>query len=66
MDTCSTHEPVCPYCGAKNRNAWEIDFGPGLDGDTTCACPSCGEDYFCSREVSVSYSTAKLANNSTG
>jgi len=54
-----TDYPVCPYCGHVERDAWEIDFGPGLDGDAETSCNSCGADYFCSRNVSVTYTTRK-------
>lgn len=50
-----TAEPVCPYCGHVYTDAWEINFGPGLEGDTTLSCGSCGRDYQCSREVDVYY-----------
>ena len=62
MDTQYTTEPVCPHCGHRERDAWEIDFG-SMDGDTTVTCESCGEDYFCSRHVEVSYTTDKLTAN---
>lgn len=52
-------QPVCPHCGHVERDAWEIDFGPGLDGDTVHTCGSCGEEYEVSREVTVYYSTRK-------
>lgn len=52
--------PVCPYCGHLERDAWEIDFGPGLDGNTHTWCGSCGKEYFLSRNVSVSYSSKKI------
>ena len=53
-------EPGCPYCGHKERDAWEINFGPDLEGVTEVSCNSCGEDYFCSRKVSIYYTTQKL------
>lgn len=56
-DTEYTFEPVCPHCGEKERDAWEIDFGNGTDGDTTITCGSCDKDYLCTRNVNVSYST---------
>lgn len=55
-----TNNPVCPHCGHVERDAWEIDFGAGIDGDATVTCGSCGEDYFCQREVEVSYSTSTI------
>lgn len=63
MDTERTNEPICPHCGHRERDAWEINFGPGMEGDTTVTCGSCGEDYFCSRQVDVSYTTSKLPAN---
>jgi transposase-like protein len=56
----NTLKPTCPYCGHVERDAWEIDFGPGLDGDTEHTCHSCGKDYFLSREVTVRYASHKL------
>jgi hypothetical protein len=51
--------PVCPHCGYVDSDAWEIDFGPGLEGDTIVACDHCGEEYKVFRYVSVSYSSFK-------
>ncbi len=56
-----TDLPVCPHgCGYVERDAWELDFGPGGEGDTVTACARCGADYRVSRHVSVSYSTGKV------
>ena len=60
IDTEFTFEPVCPYCGHKEPDAWEIDFGPGLDGDTETQCGSCEKEYFVSRNVTIDYSTKKI------
>ena len=49
--------PVCPHCGRKEKDVWEIDFGPSLEGDALISCSSCGKDYFCSRHVTVRYSS---------
>lgn len=51
--------PVCPYCDHIEGNAWELDFGPGLEGETEANCASCGERYHIRRMVNVSYSTGK-------
>lgn len=53
-----SEQPICPHCGSVERDAWEINFGPGLDGDTTHTCGSCGEDYFLERIVIVNYSSS--------
>lgn len=55
--------PRCPHCGSEEHDAWEINFGPGLDGDAEVTCNSCGGEYFCSREVSVSYRSLPLKEN---
>lgn len=58
-ETQYTDNLVCPYCGHEEKDSWEIDFGPGLDGDSEPTCGSCGEEYVAQRHVSVSYSTKK-------
>lgn len=52
-----TAEPICPYCGHRERDAWEINFGLDLEGETEHTCGSCGEDYKVSRHVDINYST---------
>jgi hypothetical protein len=59
-------KPICPHCGHVEQDAWEINFGPGLDGDTVACCNSCGEDYFLERIVSVYYKSAKLREKNGG
>jgi len=53
-------KPICPHCGHVEQDAWEIDFGPGLDGEREVSCNRCGEDYFLERIVSVNYKSSKL------
>jgi hypothetical protein len=50
---------VCPHCGYKDRDSWEIDFGLGMDGDAEVQCHFCGEDFIASRIVTVKYCTKK-------
>jgi hypothetical protein len=52
---------TCPFCDFADRDSWEIDFGPAGEGDTTHTCGRCGEDYFLSRNVEVTYSSAPIA-----
>ena len=52
--------PQCPHCGHIERDAWEIDFGPCLDGDKLHTCNACDRNYFLSRHVAVSYSSRPL------
>lgn len=60
IETEYTEEPICPYCGNEESDAWEIDFGIGLDGDTEIYCSDCGKEYHLSRNVIVSYSSKRL------
>ncbi len=58
-------KPICPHCGHVEQDAWEIDFGLGLDGEREVSCNSCGEDYFLERIVSVNYKSSKLKEKNT-
>lgn len=58
-----TDQPICPYCGSVERDAWEINFGPGIDGDTVHTCGHCGEEYLLERVVFVQYSSSELKDN---
>ena len=58
-----TDEPVCPYCGKVQWDAWEIDLGPGLDGEGQISCGSCDKEFLIRRHCSVTYSTMKLTEN---
>ena len=50
--------PVCPHCGYKHDDAWEWNFGPGLEGDSNGReCYRCGGVFDCERVVDVSYTT---------
>lgn len=59
LDLKYNHEPICPYCGRRFTDAWELDFG-GMEGSTTVTCYGCERDFFVEREVTVTYSTAEL------
>ena len=48
---------VCPHCGYKDRDSWEI--GGGEEGGFDHECASCGELMRVERHVSVTYSTRK-------
>lgn len=50
--------PVCPHCGYKHDDAWEWNFGAGLEGDSNGReCYICGGIFDCERVVDVSYTT---------
>lgn len=58
-DTSHTNDPICPYCGDVKRNAWELNFGPGIEGDIVVTCGSCGEEYHCERNAIIYYTSTK-------
>ena len=57
-----TREPECPYCGGIEKDAWEINFGPGMEGETEITCGHCEREYKCSRQVEITYSTHPLTH----
>lgn len=57
FNTYYTSNIVCPHCGHEDRDSWEVDFGPSLDGDTTVYCGRCEEEFNVSRNVEVSYTS---------
>ncbi len=44
---------VCPYCGYRERDSWEVDFGS--NEMTEVSCGECGRDFPVMRLVDVSY-----------
>ena len=61
-DTFRTDRPTCPHCGYEHYDAWEWNFGPGLEGSSEGReCYHCGEAFDCERIVDVSYTT-KVSN----
>ena len=53
---------VCPYCGYVEIDSWELNLGPGLEGDGEMSCASCGEEFCVSRHCIVTYSTKAVSN----
>lgn len=51
---------VCPWCGYEDPDSseWQPEHH-GPEGDGTAMCPSCGEDFYCSRHVQWTYSTRR-------
>lgn len=52
FDTDYTCEIVCPHCGETKANSWEYE-----DGEYDCA--ECGEPFYVSRIIDVTYCTRK-------
>lgn len=60
IDTVLQQRPICPHCGYQHDDAWEWDFGPGLDSSSEDReCYQCGDTFNCERVVDVSYTTTK-------
>ena len=57
--------PTCPACGHAETDAWELDFGAGLEGDTHVWCGECETEYRCARTVSVYYRSSPLKGAAT-
>ena len=57
IDYNNTDDIVCPYCGWKNGDSWEIRF----DGQTIkLDCDECNKEFECSAEDTRTYSSYKL------
>ncbi len=54
-DTEYTPDPICPHCGAKQRDAWEM-FDE-WDDHVEVDCWNCEKSIYIERQVSVEYST---------
>jgi hypothetical protein len=54
-----TSQPVCPFCGYEEADAWQMLFGEGMESDTSHDCGRCGEEYLCTREIVLYYTTEK-------
>lgn len=51
---------VCPWCGYEDPCSWEWrPNGGGSSGDGEATCPSCEKDFYCSSDISISYSTRR-------
>lgn len=58
-DTRCTDAPVCPYCGAEQTDAWEMDFGEGIAGEGALECGECVNEFHAERVVAITYNTKK-------
>lgn len=66
MDTTLQPRPVCPHCGYQHDDAWEWNFGPGLEGSSERQCYHCDEPFHCERVVDISFTTQPLPAKSMG
>jgi DNA-directed RNA polymerase subunit RPC12/RpoP len=49
-----TKEVVCPHCGWKLRDSWELDDSGYLE------CEECEKEFFFERDITVRYCTGKI------
>ena len=57
FDTDFTDEPVCPWCGEAQGDAWELF--KDASGDVEAECADCGKPIMMTQDVTVTYSTWK-------
>jgi len=63
FDTVLMQDPVCPYCGYKERDWGE--WGVEQDEDDIWECGSCGEEYRYHVDITVQFTTAKYYKDPT-
>ena len=52
--------PVCPHCGHQHIDAWDWEFGPGIEGDTETECGECEKPFHVFRHAHITYSTIPI------
>jgi hypothetical protein len=57
IDTQYTSDPVCPWCGYKYMDAWELEMGDG--SEQVIECGECEREYKVECVISVDYCTEK-------
>lgn len=57
VDTDFTQEITCPWCGHEQHDSWEAS------DDGEYICDVCENEYYYTRDVEVTYSTAKKIMN---
>lgn len=50
---------VCPHCGYVDRDPWDVDFGPGVEGDAVIDCSDCGKSMSVQKTATIKYSSKK-------
>lgn len=53
-------QPTCPVCFHKEQEAWEINFGIGLEGNAEITCGECETEYSCQRTVQVFFTSSDI------
>jgi ribosomal protein S27AE len=61
-DTEHRDTAICPHCGHPHRDMWDVNFGPGIEGDREMDCGECGKTFFVSKYATITYTTRLLPN----
>ena len=50
---------TCPYCGREDRDSWDVNFGPHMEGDAEVECGNeeCEKTFTVNRYIDVTYSS---------
>lgn len=52
------NDPVCPHCGHRMQDAWELNLEDGEGQEHECG--ECFKTYYVERHVSVNYTSKKV------
>lgn len=64
IDHTLTADPVCPHCGHKVRDAWELSFGGSAEGfEEGVECDKCEGIFDIRRAITVYYTTVPMGAN---
>jgi len=55
-----TSLPVCPYCGHKDKDPNDTFSGEDIEFTAETECGSCEKEFMVSRNVEITYTTAKI------
>lgn len=55
IETDYQDEIVCPHCGYRHRDSWEVN-----SDDTNLECEDCGKEFLMTRVTEVYYTTKKV------
>lgn len=53
---------TCPHCGHEARDSVAIFVGLGIDDSTDVSCGACDRSFMAERNITITYSSRKLVN----
>lgn len=63
-DTDFTEAIVCPYCGEKESDSWEVSMHMSDGEEAETSCGSCGKDFIVTVYITTRYSTKVMEKTS--